>query len=193
MSLRETQNNESKLIKVIENMMERYQINDQPTLIRDTPTLQNQFKRNRMATTTTSSSTNLKYPEDRSVDKRKSPLPNNSLFKPETKTKSIYENLYTIDESIVNEEGTLSANTAKPQHFRLRQIEEEDDSNQVYIKKLYSKYPIPNFQTESKKSLKGELGNSTHESAVKPERSMTSSLQDDKQHRFNFLLGKLNL
>lgn len=78
-------------------MMERYQINDQPTLIRDTPTLQNQFKRNRMATTTTSSSTNLKYPEDRSVDKRKSPLPNNNLFKPETKAKSIYENLYTID------------------------------------------------------------------------------------------------
>lgn len=30
--------------------MEKYQVNDQPTLIRDTPALQNQFRKNRIAT-----------------------------------------------------------------------------------------------------------------------------------------------
>lgn len=45
-----------------------------------------------------------------------------------------------------------------PHQFRLRQIE-EDPSEQVYIKKLYSKNPPQasqnNFLTESKKSLRG--------------------------------------
>ena len=91
-------------------MMQRYQINDQPTLIRENPILNNQFKRNRIATT---SCTNInlasslagnsqnfansksKAKEDKT--KRVSPMPVNTYGKPEIKNKSIYENLYTIE------------------------------------------------------------------------------------------------
>ena len=46
-SLKETQKNETKLISVIENLMEKYQVNDEPTLIRETPNLQDHFRKNR--------------------------------------------------------------------------------------------------------------------------------------------------
>lgn len=203
-SLRETQTNEKKLIQVIENMMERYQINDQPTLIRDNPNLNNQFKRNRLATTNSVSTNNLKYQQQEERSRRTSPMPVSNFMKPENKNKSIYENLYTIEESVVNED--ISTGMTTPQHFRLRQLEEEDETNQVYIKKLFSRFPVPNpvhisNQHESKKSLRGPSGGDmtlagSHHSVNKQERSTASQasvVPDDKQHRFNFMLGKLNM
>ncbi len=61
--------------------MERYQVNDQPTLIRESPTLQNQFKRNRGST---NSSINIHNRNTSSeVKNLKEPLPikQNDFFK----------------------------------------------------------------------------------------------------------------
>lgn len=66
--------------------MERYQIFDQPTLIRDTPALQNQFRKTRANTSTS----NLGYQEDIRDFKQLNTMPSSTYLKPETKTKSIY-------------------------------------------------------------------------------------------------------
>lgn len=73
--------------------MERYQVLDQPTLIRDTPALQNQFRKARANT----SSGNLGYQEDVREFKQLTTMPSTSYIRPDTKAKSIYENLYTIE------------------------------------------------------------------------------------------------
>lgn len=111
-----------------------------------------------------------------------------NFLKPENWNKSIFENLYTIEESVVGEGGPTAP---APSHFRLRQIE-DNPSEQVYIKKLFVKEGA-SFHTEAKKSLRnydGHRGNKQEKSTATE--SSQGSQVEDKQHRLNFLMGKLN-
>ena len=183
--------------------MEKYQVNDEPTLIRETPNLQDHFRKNRQDSKITQSSAEL------------------GTFE-KNKKKSFYQDLYPIEESVIHEgddHRNLIRNNINKNQFRLRQIE-EDPSEQIYIKKLYSKTnPVEQYQQNghmgnNKKSLKGNevRGLTGHHNQGRQERSVTKSIpqqgvmitrdgthpstlasDNDRQHRLNFMIGKLNI
>ena len=75
--------------------MEKYQIIDQPTIIRDNPNLKNQFNNKRDRIATTNPSSNNTYQDEGISRIKQSPRPrlihpSNTFINPENKAKSIY-------------------------------------------------------------------------------------------------------